>query len=98
VVVANCGTGATSELWSLAGGKLKAGSLCAATSSGHKPVLVLRACGRARAQDWAVFGRYELRNAATGRCLTEPGSSLAAGTQVDVTDCANAKDQTWFVS
>jgi len=38
-----------------------------------------------------------LRNAADGKCLTDPASSLTAGTQMDVTDCANAENQTWWL-
>jgi Ricin-type beta-trefoil lectin domain/Lysozyme like domain len=98
VVVANCGTGAGGQLWSFTGGKLRSGSLCAAAGSGRQALLVLARCGRGRTQDWAVAGRYELRNAGTGKCLTDPGSSLTAGTQVNVTRCANAKDQTWWAA
>ncbi len=98
VVVANCGTGWPSERWSVAGGKLRSGSLCAAIASarGRAGVVLLR-CTRQKAQDWAVSGRYELRNAADRKCLTDPGSSLAAGTQMDVRNCANAKNQTWWL-
>jgi hypothetical protein len=58
---------------------------------------VLRRCARQKAQDWAVSGRYELRNAADRKCLTDPGSSLAGGTALDVTNCADAKNQTWWM-
>lgn len=98
VVIANCGTGWSSERWSAAGGKLRSGSLCAAIASARgRANVVLSHCARSRAQDWAVFGRNELRNAADRKCLTDPGSSLTGGTQVDVTDCANAKSQTWWL-
>ncbi len=99
VVIANCGSGAASQLWSFAGGKLKAGQRCAATSvSGRKTVVVLRSCAKQKSQTWTEFGRFELRNSADGKCLTDPGSSLVSGTAVDVTSCANAKDQTWWQS
>jgi len=99
VVVSNCGTGWTSERWSIAGGKLRSGTLCATVTNPRRgrPMVVLAHCARQKAQDWSVFGRYELRNAADGKCLTDPGSSLTAGTQMDVTICANAKKQTWWL-
>jgi hypothetical protein len=98
VEIVNCGSGAANQQWVTSGGKLRSGSRCAAIASTRGiPRVVLRRCGRAKTQDWAVFGRYELRNAADHKCLTDPRSSLNAGTQVDVTTCANAKNQTWWL-
>jgi hypothetical protein len=99
LVLANCGSGAENQLWSPAGGKLTSGRHCAAiaSSSARKPGIVLQRCVRSRSQDWSVTGRDELRNAADGKCLTDPGASLTAGTQVTATSCANAKDQTWWL-
>jgi len=99
VVVVNCGSGAANQQWSISGGKLRSGSRCAAISSTRgKPGVVMRRCGRSKTQDWSVFGRYELRNAADHKCLTDPGPTpLKAGTQVNVTTCANAKNQTWWL-
>jgi len=98
VDIVNCGSGAANQQWSISGGKLRSGSRCAAIASTRgKPGVVLRRCGRSKLQDWAVFGRYELRNAADHKCLTDPGSSLNAGTPVDVTACADAKNQTWWL-
>ena len=98
-VVANCGSGTVSQSWSQAGGKLTSGSLCAAiaSSSARNPGVVLQPCARSKAQDWSIDGRDELRDAADGKCLTDPDSSLTAGAQVDVTSCANTKDQTWWL-
>jgi hypothetical protein len=98
VVIVNCGSGTTVQLWSVAGGKLASGSRCAAVASGRGQAgVVLARCGRQRAQDWVAFGRDELRNAADGKCLTDPNSSLNTGTQVTVGSCADAKNQTWWV-
>ena len=98
VDIVNCGSGAGNQQWSASGGKLMSGSRCAAIAStrGNAGV-VLRRCANTKTQDWSVFGRYELRNAADHKCLTDPGSSLTARTQVDVTTCANAKNQTWWL-
>src|SRR6266851_324702 len=99
VVIANCGSGAASQQWSVSGGKLRSGSLCAAISSTSpaSPGIVLRQCAAQRIQQWSVTGRFELRNSGDGKCLTDPASSLTAGTQVNVTSCSNAKNQTWWL-
>jgi hypothetical protein len=98
VVVANCGSGAINQRWSITGGRLRSGSLCGAIASARgRARVVLSPCARRKTQRWSVSGRYELRNAADRKCLTDPGSSLTAGTQTDVTDCANAKNQTWWL-
>jgi hypothetical protein len=98
VVIANCGDGSPLQLWSVRGGKLRSGSSCAAIGlAGRTPGVVLRPCGPGKLQQWVPVGRNELRNAADGKCLTDPNASLSAGTQVDVTACANAKDQTWWL-
>jgi Ricin-type beta-trefoil lectin domain/Lysozyme like domain len=99
VVIANCGSGGAIQRWTVAGGKLRSGSLCAAISStsAASPGIVLRRCASQKTQQWTVAGRYELRNAASGKCLTDPNSSLTAGTQVTATGCVNAKNQTWWL-
>jgi hypothetical protein len=99
VVIANCGSGGSVQQWAISGGKLRSGSLCAAISStsASSPGIVLRRCAAQKIQQWSVAGRFELRNNADSKCLTDPGNSLTAGTQVVVTRCANAKDQTWWL-
>jgi len=99
VVLANCGGGSVSlQQWAIASGKLRAGSLCAAiASTSGNPGVVLARCGRARSQEWLPYGRAELRNAADGKCVTDPQSSLTAGVQVDVSRCTDAKAQTWWL-
>ena len=101
VDIANCGSGAANQQWftpGASGGKLRSGSRCAAIgTNGRNPGVVLRRCAKSKMQDWAVFGRYELRNVADHKCLTDPGSSLKTGTGVDVTTCADAKNQTWWL-
>ncbi len=97
VEIANCGSGAATQLWVATGGKLRTGSLCAAIGAGSKPGIVLRKCAKSKSQGWSAYGKDELRNAADGKCLTDPAGSLTAGTQVDATSCANAKDQTWWL-
>jgi len=99
VVVANCGPGGTIQQWVVSGGKLRSGSVCATISSvsAAAPGIVLRKCAPRKIQHWSVFGRDELKNASDGKCLTDPNGSLQGGTQVIVTKCANAKDQTWWL-
>jgi Ricin-type beta-trefoil lectin domain/Lysozyme like domain len=99
VVIANCGGGGAIQQWMVSGGKLRSGSVCATISStsASTPGIVLRLCASQKIQTWTVVGRNELRNAFDGKCLTDPNSSLTAGTQVNVTSCANAKKQTWWL-
>lgn len=98
VVIADCGTGSALQQWSVAGGKLKSGSVCAAAgSTGRTPGVVLRRCASNRSQSWVVYGRDELRNVADGKCLTDPNGNLMAGTKVVMTACTDSKDQTWWL-
>jgi hypothetical protein len=99
VVIANCGPGGTIQQWTVSGGKLRSGSVCAAiaSASAATPGVVLRRCATQKIQAWKVAGRDELRNAADGKCLTDPNTSLTAGIQMKVTRCANAKSQTWWL-
>lgn len=98
VVVANCGSGATTQQWIVSGGRLRSGSVCAAVSStsAATPGIVLRRCAAQKVQQWTVTGRGELRNGGDGKCLTDPNGSLTAGTQVTASRCVNAKDQIWW--
>jgi hypothetical protein len=99
LIIVNCGDGAATQQWSLVGGKLRLGSHCAAITSRTAATssVELGHCANAKNQDWAVAGRFELRNAADGKCLTDPGGALKAGTAVEVAKCANAKAQTWWL-
>jgi hypothetical protein len=99
LIIVNCGDGASTEQWTVAGGKLKLGSHCAAITSrtAAKSGVVLTRCANAKNQDWTSFGRFELRNAADGKCLTDPGGNLKTGTAADVAKCTNAKPQTWWL-
>ncbi len=99
VVVVNCGDGGTLQQWLTGGGKLRSGSVCATIGSNPPthPDVVLRRCSTSRSQSWSRYGRYELRDLADGKCLTDPNGNLTAGTKVDVTACANSKDQTWWL-
>lgn len=95
VVVVNCGTGSTLQEWSVSGDKLRSGSVCAA--AGSTGAIVLRRCARNSRQSWIGYGRDELRNVADGKCLTDPNGSTTAGTEVTVSRCTDAKDQTWWL-
>ena len=99
VEIGNCGSGASTQQWIVSGGKLRSGSVCATVSStsAATPGVVLRRCATQQIQAWTVVGRSELRNAADGKCLTDPNGSLNVGTPVIVTRCADAKDQTWWL-
>lgn len=102
VVVADCGSGAATQQWVITGGKLRSGSVCASIgSTGANPAVVLRKCAKLKTQQWAVVGHGQLRNLADGKCLTDPGSNLTAGTKLAVSACAspakNQKNQIWWL-
>jgi Ricin-type beta-trefoil lectin domain/Lysozyme like domain len=99
LIIVNCGDGAATQQWTVSGGKLKLGSHCAAITSRTAPKspVELSKCANAKNQDWAPFGRFELRNGADGKCLTDPGGSLTSNTVVDTAKCTNAKPQTWWL-
>lgn len=99
VVIADCGSGGTTQQWKVTGGKLRSGSVCASVSSVTSTTagVVLRKCAPLKVQQWVAYGRDELRNVAAGKCLTDPNNSLTAGTAVVVTACANAKNQVWWL-
>jgi hypothetical protein len=103
IVLANCGT-AQSPVWLKTRGRFRerTKNWCMTIASPHgNPDVVLEKCatGKAqlKAQQWTSYGLDELRNNADGKCLTDPGARLTAGTPVDVTPCTDAKAQTWFV-
>lgn len=99
VVIAACGTASPKEVWTRSGLTIKTNSACLAvlTPKGT-PHVVLRWCDGLRWQDWRLAGRDELRNVASGKCLTDPNGSLTTGTRLVAAPCANAKDQTWWLS
>ena len=53
-------------------------------------------CNGSGAQVWrrAAFG--SLVNPASGRCLSDPGSSTAPGTRVDIASCTGGANQSWL--
>lgn len=99
VVIANCGHGGNIQQWTVTGGHLRSGSVCAAISStsAKRPGIVLRRCANQKIQKWTVVRHDELRNAYDHKCLTDPYSSLTSGTQVDVTGCRPAKNLVWWL-
>ena len=56
VVIANCGPGGSVQQWTVSGGQLRSGSVCAAISStsASAPGIVLRRCANQKVQKWTV--------------------------------------------
>jgi hypothetical protein len=98
VVIGSCGTGVRQQQWSAAGGTIRSGQLCAAVASTAVYAKVrLRTCDGLTWQEWTPSGTGQLRNAATGGCLRDPGASLVAGTQVTVAPCVSYASRRWWL-
>jgi hypothetical protein len=54
-------------------------------------------CNRTGAQVWQVRPDSSLFNPQSGRCLEDPGSSVAWGTQTQIHDCTGGLDQQWYL-
>jgi 3D (Asp-Asp-Asp) domain-containing protein len=52
-------------------------------------------CTSTASKVWTYQPSGEWVNAATGKCLTDPGNSTTNGTQLQVTACKNTADQHW---
>jgi Ricin-type beta-trefoil lectin domain/Putative Ig domain len=89
------GTGA--EQWTYNGKTLSVLGDCLSdrhyTGAGTK--LVLWSCIGHRNEQWTHHSNGEYVLAANGLCLTDPSSSKANGTQVEIRACENFKDQRW---
>jgi hypothetical protein len=97
VRLATCGSGSASQQWMTSATTLRTtGGLCltAALPAGT-PVTVQRCAGR-RVQAWERGPGSELRNAATGLCLADAGSSRAPGHLLTGQPCARRQGQAWF--
>jgi hypothetical protein len=97
-LTASCGTGAKRQQWQLAGPVIRDGKLCLTAGSAAKAAsVVLRPCGRSRAQQWVPLSGGRLRNSLAGRCLRDPGNSVTAGTPVNVGSCTTARSRIWWL-
>ena len=97
-ITAGCASGAARQQWHVAGTSIRDGSLClAAASAARAAPVVLRPCGRSPAQQWVALGDGRLRNARAGRCLRDPGGSVAAGTPVNVGSCRAVRSRLWWL-
>jgi Ricin-type beta-trefoil lectin domain/Lysozyme like domain len=96
-ITARCASGAKQQ-WRIAGTSIRTGNLClaAAPAARAAPVL-LRRCAKSAAQQWTAQGNGEVRNPLAGRCLRDPGSSVSAGTPVNVGSCSTAKSRIWWL-
>jgi hypothetical protein len=97
-ITSTCGSGAGRQRWRLAGRAIRDGSYCLAVASPGKTAAVhLRRCDGSSYQRWSALGNGLLGNALRHRCLRDPGSSVTAGTQVDVGSCITATSRVWWL-
>ncbi|HEX9034451.1 MAG TPA: ricin-type beta-trefoil lectin domain protein, partial [Streptosporangiaceae bacterium] len=99
VVIWSCYTTA-SEQWTLgSGGALSAGGKCLTDphSGGPGTGLVIEPCARASSQQWwrTLKGQYVL--ALNHLCLTDPGASTTAGTELKLGACITGSADVWSV-
>jgi len=97
VVISSCG-GAAGEKWTLGpGGSLSAVGKCVTDphSGGAGTGLVIESCTQASNQRWTrnLKGEYVLGRGSL--CLTDPGPSAKAGTQLTLAACRAAAGQVW---
>ena len=99
VVTGSCGTGVRQQQWSILGGTIRRGQLCAAPASTAANAIVwLRWCDGLTWQQWTQSPTGQLRNTLTGECLSDPGGSRVPGTRVTVAPCAADPTLTWWLS
>jgi ricin-type beta-trefoil lectin protein len=98
VETAACNYGAA-EQWAFSHGKLVHGGACMTDkgNAGNGGKVVLSKCTGAASQAWTHNSRqeYVLRSHGGTLCLTDPGSSKRAGTQLVVATCRNTASQHW---
>ena len=97
-ITSTCGSGAGRQQWRMAGSAIRDGEYCLAVASPAKTAAVrLRRCHASSYQQWTALGDGRLRNALSGRCLRDPGSTLTPGTQVNVGSCIAAASRVWWL-
>ena len=73
-------------------------SYCLAVASTAKTAAVrLRRCNASSYQQWTALGNGLLRNALSGRCLRDPGSTVTPGTPVNVGSCIPTASRIWWL-
>ena len=95
-ITSTCGSGAGRQEWRLVGQAIRDGGYCLAVASSAKTAAVkLRHCNKSSYQQWTALGNGLLRNSLAQRCLRDPGSSVTAGTPVNVGSCIAAPSRVW---
>jgi hypothetical protein len=63
----------------------------------HTPVWLYTCTKNNGAQQWVLQPNSRLFNPQSGRCLDDPGSTLTAGTQLQIYDCNKTAAQRWRI-
>ncbi len=100
-VIARCGPGASQKWTAERNGTLVINGKCLAVRAGSKldgAAIELARCGKSAAQKWIRGPNGQLINASSGRCLADPGNSLATGTKLIQDDCFSQPGEIWVIS
>jgi lysozyme-like protein/ricin-type beta-trefoil lectin protein len=94
-VVGRCSHNTGPQQWmAAAAGTLTQGGRCLTAG---QPGLTLAACTGAASQTWRPYGLGQLRNAQTGTCLNDPGSSTRVGKRLTAARCTRRLRETWWL-
>lgn len=98
VELANCGTGAADQIWTIRGNTLRtSGGLCLSTTATHRSApLALHTCDLSTLQEWLGRSGFTLYNPGAGLCMNDPDSLITPGLVLDDSTCALAQNQAWF--
>jgi hypothetical protein len=89
--LARC-TARSSQLATIAQQLIRIDGRCLDT---HGQGVLMAACAGTTSQRWRASSSGELVNGASGKCLTDPHDSLAAGTRLRTSGCVDASGQVW---
>jgi hypothetical protein len=94
--------GGSAQRWAVArNATLRIHGECLAVSGGSMQdgaVVELARCSGAGSEKWLPGPGGELLNGRSGRCLADPGNSLAAGTKLVQEDCYGQRGEIWAIS
>ncbi len=100
-VIARCGSGASQRWTAAPNGTLVINGKCIAVHAGSKldgAGVELARCGSGPAEKWLRGPYGQLINVNSGRCLADPGNSLASGTKLIQDDCYSEPGEIWVIS
>jgi hypothetical protein len=97
VSAGRCGRHTFAQRWVVTGGALRSGRLCLAMGRGSLPAVTLAVCQQSASVTWRQRDPGELRNAATGDCLTDPAPGAAPAPALAGGACTGSQAQIWWL-